>query len=131
VWWGGLQSNGGLMMLLAYLLRTSDEWRGAEMNVKLVVPNEAAAAGAGANLERMIGGLRIGATPQVLVADGRPFPLILRESSANADLIFLGLAEPGDDFAEYYGRLHATVLGLPTVAFVLAAQDVDFAKVLM
>ena len=37
VWWGGLQSNGGLMMLLAYLLRTSGEWLGAEVCVKLVV----------------------------------------------------------------------------------------------
>ncbi|MEM9769707.1 MAG: Na-K-Cl cotransporter, partial [Cyanobacteria bacterium P01_D01_bin.71] len=43
VWWGGLQSNGGLMLILAYLLRTSWEWRGAEVCLKLVVPNETAA----------------------------------------------------------------------------------------
>ncbi|HSJ23595.1 MAG TPA: amino acid permease [Longimicrobiales bacterium] len=131
VWWGGLQSNGGLMMLLAYLLRTSGDWQGADVNVNLVVASEAAAAGARSNLESILARTRIGATAHVLVADGRPFPLILRETSIDADLIFLGMAEPEEDFVDYYGRMHAMVLGLPSVAFVLAAQDLDFSDVLL
>ena len=27
IWWGGLNSNGGLMLLLAYLLRSHIDWR--------------------------------------------------------------------------------------------------------
>jgi solute carrier family 12 (sodium/potassium/chloride transporter), member 2 len=131
VWWGGLQANGGLMMLLAYLLRTSGDWQGASVNVNLVVPTEAAAEGARGNLEAILGQTRTGAEPHVMVANGRPFPLILRETSADADLIFLGMAEPRDDFVDYYQRMHASVLGLPTVAFVLAAQDLDFSDVLL
>lgn len=46
VWWGGLQSNGGLMLILAYLLRTSWAWRNAEICLKLVVPDAAAAESA-------------------------------------------------------------------------------------
>ncbi|CAN5896275.1 Na-K-Cl cotransporter [soil metagenome] len=131
VWWGGLQANGGLMMMLAYLLRTSGDWSGTRVNVNLVVANETAAAGARSNLEAILARSRIGAEANILIADGRPFPLILRETSADADLIFLGVAEPGEDFAEYYQRLHATVLGLPAVAFVLAAQEIDFSEVLL
>jgi solute carrier family 12 (sodium/potassium/chloride transporter), member 2 len=131
VWWGGLQSNGGLMMLLAYLLQTSGDWQGAAVNVYLVVSNSAAVAGAQANLEAVLTRARIRAAAHVLVADGRPFPLILREASFDADLVFLGVAEPGDDFVEYYQRMHATVLGLPAVAFVLAAQEIDFSDVLL
>jgi solute carrier family 12 (sodium/potassium/chloride transporter), member 2 len=131
VWWGGLQANGGLMMLLAYLLRTSGDWQAAQVNVNLVVASEAAAAGARSNLESILARTRTGAAAHVLVANGRPFPLILRETSSDADLIFLGIAEPGDDFTEYYQRMHATVLGLPTVAFVLAAQEIDFSDVLL
>jgi solute carrier family 12 sodium/potassium/chloride transporter 2 len=131
VWWGGLQANGGLMMILAYLLRTSTAWRGAEVHVKLVVPSEAAAARARENLERVVGGLRLGTQTQVIVADGRPFPEILRSSSAGADLLFLGMAEPAERFAEYYERLHAMTERLPTTAFVLAAEEVQFARVLL
>jgi solute carrier family 12 (sodium/potassium/chloride transporter), member 2 len=107
------------------------DWQGARVNVNLVVPTEAAAEGARSNLEAILGQTRTGAEPHVLVANGRPFPLILRETSADADLIFLGMAEPHDDFVEYYQRMHASVLGLPTVAFVLAAQDLDFSDVLL
>jgi solute carrier family 12 (sodium/potassium/chloride transporter), member 2 len=131
VWWGGLQQNGGLMMLLAYLLRTSGDWQGATVNVNLIVPTDAGVAGARRNLEEILARTRIGASARIHVANGRPFPLILRETSAEADLIFLGIAEPDDDFVAYYQRMHAMVLGLPTVAFVLAAQDIDFADVLL
>lgn len=131
VWWGGLQSNGGLMMILAYLLRTSSEWRGAEVHVKLVVPHAAAAESARSNLQDMVGELRVGAEAHVLVADGRPFPEVLRSSSADADLVFLGMAEPGEDFTRYYGEMQALATGLPTTAFVLAAQDIQFSEVLL
>ena len=131
VWWGGLQANGGLMMILAYLLRTSSTWMQATVQVKLVVPNEAAAEAARTNLEEIIAGLRLGAEAQVLVANGRPFPEILQESSRGADLVFLGMAAPGDDFVTYYDGMQKLASGLPTTAFVLASEDVEFAEVLL
>ncbi|MBA3895385.1 MAG: amino acid permease [Gemmatimonadales bacterium] len=131
VWWGGLQANGGLMMLLAYLLRTGVDWSGAEVHVKLVAPNAQAAESAQANLESIIASLRIGAVARVIIADGRPFPLVLRQSSEDADLIFLGVAEPDENFAAYYTKLHAMVLGLPSCIFVLAGQEVAFSEVLL
>jgi amino acid transporter len=130
VWWGGLQKNGGLMILLAYLLRTSVDWGPAHVRLKLVVDDEDAADAARANLAELIGDLRIGASSEVLVSGGRPFPDILRASSAQADLIFLGMAPPGDDFTEYYARTVALADGLPSTAFVLAAEDLEFAEVL-
>lgn len=133
VWWGGLQKNGGLMMLLAYLLRTSIEWRQARVCVKLMVPGREAAQAAQDNLQRIISGLRIGAQAEVLVGRREDFPRMLAESSADADLIFLGLAEPGavPDFTAYYEKLERDTEGLPTTAFVLASEDIDFAEVLL
>ena len=32
IWWGGLQNNGDLMLLLAYLLRLNPEWRDARIS---------------------------------------------------------------------------------------------------
>ncbi len=131
VWWGGLKNNGSLMMTLAYLLKTSLSWRGAEVRLKIVVPTAAGAKGAEANLQAVAAGLRTGAVPEVITADGRPFDEILRASSEGADLVFLGMKEPEADYARYYEGLRARTAGLPTTAFVLAAEDLEFGEILV
>lgn len=132
VWWGGLQANGGLMLLLAYLLRSNIKWRYAQVYLKLVVADEMAAQVARTQLQAMVEKLRVGALSQVLVSEGRPFYEILQESSPGADLIFLGLAKPqeGFDFRAYYERLHERTSGLPTTIFSLAAPGFAFQEVL-
>jgi amino acid transporter len=131
VWWGGLQENGGLMLTFAYLLRTSVAWRQAEVRLKLVVPHPSAAEAARENLETMASRLRVGARPEVLVADERPFSATLRYSSAGADLIFLGIARPGAGFRRSYATLHEWTEGMPTTAFVLAGEGLEFSKLLL
>lgn len=131
VWWGGLQRNGGLMVILAYLMRTSLAWRGAKVYLKLVVPTESAAERARVNLDSIVARTRTGARSEVLVSGGRAFDEILRESSGDADLVFLGLAEPKGDFVSYYERIRRRLRGLPTTVLVLAAEDVAFGEVLL
>lgn len=135
VWWGGIQSNGGLMLLLAYLLRSNVDWRNATICLKLVVPNEQAAQAAKANLNHLIKQVRIDAASHVLIADGRSFDEILQESSQKADLVCLGMAIPDEqfstaEFTAYYERLQARTTGLPTTLFVLAAPDFAFSEIL-
>ncbi len=130
VWWGGLQHNGGLMMILAYLLHTSLPWRGAEVRLKMVVPTEAAAAGVRRNLDQLVHSSRTGAGFEVILAGDRPFEEILRDSSGDADLVMMGIAEPGEDFPEYFARLQRRTEGLPTTLFVLAAEDLAFGEIL-
>ncbi|ESA39008.1 amino acid transporter [Leptolyngbya sp. Heron Island J] len=130
VWWGGLQANGGLMLILAYLLRTGMRWRSADIFLKLVVSNQAAAQAAQTNLNKLIDTLSIGAQPKIIVAEGRPFDSILRSSSATADLILMGLATPDDEFTEYYTSLQNKTMNLPPTIFVLAAEDLAFSELL-
>lgn len=130
VWWGGLHANGGLMLILAYLLRSNIHWRRAKIYLKLVVADELAAQQAQTNLDRMNQSLRIGAIPQVLIAQGRSFEEILHESSQDADMIFLGMATPDENFAEYYDKIQAWTEGLPTTMFVLSAPEFSSLDVL-
>lgn len=130
VWWGGIQANGSLMLLLAYLLRTDINWRNARIYLKLVVPDEAAATAAEDNLKEYIEKLRIDVSPQVLIAQGRPFGDILNQYSRSADLIFLGMATPRENYMEYYESLQDKVKDLPSTIFVLAAPDFAFGEVL-
>ncbi|MEM6519371.1 MAG: Na-K-Cl cotransporter [Cyanobacteria bacterium P01_C01_bin.70] len=132
VWWGGLQSNGGLMLILAYLLRTSWEWRGAEVCLKLVVPNETAADSAEKNMHSLIDSLRIGAVSQVIVEENRSFDEILLISSQTADLVLMGLATPNsvDSFTDYYAKLQQRVSQLPNTLLVMASEELAFSDVL-
>ena len=131
IWWGGMQANGSLMLLLAYLLRHDQSWREATIYLNLVVPDAAAAQAAQLNLDRMLLELRVGATSRIIVADGRPFDEILCSTSAAADLVFLGMATPREQYATYYETLQRRVAPLPTTLFVLAAPDFAFAEVLV
>ncbi|MDY6897457.1 MAG: Na-K-Cl cotransporter, partial [Cyanobacteriota bacterium] len=130
VWWGGMQDNGGLMLLLAHMLRSTIEWRNAQIYLKLVVPNEAGAKDAEANISAILAKFRILAIPEVIVADNRSFETVLHESSRDADIIFLGMATPQErDFTEYYEQMHARTSNLPTIMYVMAAPDFNFAEV--
>ena len=42
IWWGGMQANGSLMLLLAYLLKYDWHWRKANVFLKLIIKNSAA-----------------------------------------------------------------------------------------
>lgn len=130
VWWGGIQNNGSLMLLLAYLLRTDINWRSAKIYLKLVVADSNAAAAARKNLQDFGEKLRIDVIPKVIVAQGRSFTEIFQQSSRNADLVFLGMAQPAANFIEYYEGLQAKVTGMPSTIFVLAAAEFAFDEVL-
>lgn len=131
VWWGGRKGNGALMVILSWLLSTSLEWRGSSVTVKMVVPTESAAAGARSNLETILQASRTGLRAEVLVSHGRPFWDLLHEASASADLVFLGMAEPNDDYRAYYSGLQKQSANLPTTIFVLAAEELEFGEVIM
>ena len=131
IWWGGLRGNGGLMMILGYLLQSSREWWDAQVNLKMVVESEDAAEDARQNITRIIDRIRTGAKPEILVSNGRSFNEILHESSKDADLVFLGMAEPDENFSTYYQNIQQRLDGLPTTVMVLAAEEISFGEVLL
>ena len=131
VWWGGLKDNGALMMILAYLLQTSLTWPNAKVRIRMVVKNQAAAESALAYLSRTIERIRIRATADVIFDNGRTFYDILQDESRQTDIIFLGLAQPDENFTTYYENLRRKTQGLPTVAFILAAEEIAFRDVLL
>ena len=129
VWWGGLHANGSLMLILADLLRGNIAWRNANIHLKLVVPDQEAAANAQANLEALIARLRIEAIPEVYVSQGS-FDQILRQYSSSSDIVFLGMAPPGEDFQHYYQVLQNRMADLPSSVMVLAAPNFAFTNIL-
>ena len=131
VWWGGLNNNGGLMLLLAYSIGSNADWQNAQINLKLVVADEAGVQSARENVNSLIEDIRLKVQVKVIVSEERPFWQILHETSGQTDLVFLGLPEPEENFQADYGRLMSWTSELPaTVIFVLSASDYNYEEVL-
>ncbi|NOY13487.1 MAG: Na-K-Cl cotransporter [Deltaproteobacteria bacterium] len=120
IWWGGLQRNGDLMLLLAYLLSCNPEWRDSSIRILSVASNELMRETTQAFLARLIPEIRIAAEIQVMIkVEGESIKETILEQSAGADLVLLGLATPEEGQEENYAhRLQQLAEDLPACIFV-------------
>ena len=126
VWWGGLQRNGDLMLLLAHLVTRNPEWRNASIEVHSLASSEMMKEHTERQLGRLIPAIRISADVHVRIQPkDRSVREIIHEVSAEADVVFLGLAVPdgedagaGERLETYAQRLLDLAEPLRTVFFV-------------
>ncbi len=120
VWWGGLQRNGDLMLLFAYLLTRNPEWRDARIHVLSIASTPLMKEKTEAFLARLMPEIRIEAEIEVMVKpDQASVNDIILARSSDADLVFLGLAAPEEGAEESYAkRLSELVEGLPSFFLV-------------
>jgi len=123
VWWGGLQNNGDMMLLLAYLLSLNPEWRRAKICVRSIATSDMMQDHNERNLQRMLEENRISAEIEVTPWDPEAnVQTLIQQKSQGADLVFLGLREPAEGKErEYADRLAELVGDLPTVVLVRSA----------
>ena len=67
----------------------------------------------------------------MIVSHGKSFNQVLHESSGNADLILMGMAEPDENFVNYYDKIQNRLQNLPTTVMVLAGEEISYGEVLM
>jgi potassium/chloride transporter 4/5/6 len=120
VWWGGLQRNGDLMLLLAHLLTRNRAWRDARIRVLSLASNDLMRAETERQLGRLMPEIRIRGEVDVIV---KPPDVsvkdVIHTESADADLVLLGLATPEPDAeAAYARRLCELAEGLESFLFV-------------
>ena len=105
VWWGGLQRNGDLMLLMAYLLTKSPAWDDAVIKLLRMVPDESAKESAEAELRKLSADSRISAEPMIIVKEkDELFENVLSRVSSSADVVFLGLNTPAKEEEEDYAK---------------------------
>ncbi len=120
IWWGGMEQNGDLMLLLGYLLTRNSEWRGAEMKLMSIASNEFAKENTERYLKSLLEDIRINCDIQVIERQkDKSIREIIHAESAHTDAVFLGLASPeiGKEL-EYAQRLDELAGDLPIVFFV-------------
>lgn len=120
IWWGGLQRNGDLMLLLAHLLTRNGEWRGARVRIMSLASNPHMKENTESFLAKLLPEIRIEADIDVMMLEhGRTVRETIHAESADADVVFLGLDVPEDGTEAAYGeRLRELAEPLRTVFFV-------------
>lgn len=135
VWWGGIEDNIGLIITLAYQIQKSSTWSQSKLIIKRIVASEDEREKALTRIETFISEQRIPASAEVTVKNRDSYFEMIRESSADAGLVFMGMRPPGGDesieaYSHYYGALLEVSRGMPMVAFILASEAIEFRKVI-
>ena len=125
LWWRGLQANGDLMLLLAYLLSLNPEWSDAKIVIRSIVLRDEDRENMMANLNGLIQETRIRAEAEVIVKPPDKTVIeVMHVFSQRADIVFLGLmeAKPGNE-SDYAERLVKMADGFNTSIFVRNAGE--------
>jgi solute carrier family 12 sodium/potassium/chloride transporter 2 len=135
VWWGGNKDNIGLMLTLAYQIQKSPIWKQSKLILKTIVDSEEESGPASERLKSFIEEQRIPAEADVLVKQLPSFYDIIRNSSSAAGLVFMGMRPPkegetNEAYGHYYGNLMEATKEMPPLALVLAAEAIEFRRVI-
>lgn len=120
VWWGGLENNGDLMLLLSHLLTLHPAWRSATIRIRTIVDHRDHIADFESKLNQLLTDVRIKAEPAILVKEPRKtVPEIMHAASRAADLVVLGIMQPEEGRErEYAERLNEFVSCFTNVILV-------------
>jgi amino acid transporter len=118
IWWAGQRNNGDLMLLLAYLLKLNLQWEKAEIRILSVVHDPEQKKKLESGIRDLLPKARIQAVVNVMVDKGK-FIDVLHETSAESDIVFLGLPtiHSGSEL-EIAANLDAMCSKLRSVVFV-------------
>jgi hypothetical protein len=120
IWWGGLENNGDMMLLLAHLLKLNPEWSDSQIIVRSIARSEKEREFQGEGLRAMLEEVRIEADTEVIKQpESQSIAETIRTHSAGASIVFLGMQhpEPGAE-ADYARRLDELSSSLCTTVFV-------------
>jgi hypothetical protein len=84
VWWRGKQ-NGGMMLVLAHLMKENKLWKNSKLRLLRVIENEEGSEQATLALENIIEKSRVKAEAKIIVSE-KKFPVILKKTSSNSDV---------------------------------------------
>jgi len=137
-WWGGKPHNAGFMLVLGYMIQTSPEWCDSKLTIKTVARDEEESGKIHGDMDSFLKEARLIAEPSVITHSysESPLPTSIRESSADADLVFIGMRPPDEDetvesYMVYYKKLIEQTEGFPMLAMVLAAEEMKFQDILV
>ena len=134
LWWAGKSPHAAFTLAVAILLQRSRDWSGAALHIKTVVDSEAERAEAASRLSGFCAEARVTATAEVLVRGESAVFDMIKQSSATADLVFIGMRPPNEDetpesYSAYCEWLLKHTEVFPAAALTMAGEKVDFHRI--
>jgi amino acid transporter len=134
IWWGQKGNNAGLILALAYLLRTSPSWFNSKMVLKTILFSENDREDTEKGLRTFVEQARLDADVETIKIDDSGIFGLINTHSRDADFVFIGLRPPAEnETAEEYSRYYKNIIqktkNIPIVAYVLSSEDIDFKKI--
>lgn len=132
IWWGGMEENGRLMLLFAHLLMLNQEWKSSSLFLKSIVQDPEQTEERRNLLKRLERSMRIKFEIEIIVQNPETpsVEALIRSSSCNARLVFIGLGQPleGQEKA-YIERIDQVLEGLPTTFLVKNGLDMKWEEI--
>jgi len=125
IWWRGGSNNGNLILSLIKHLRTSYNWRHANIRILLINYKNSQKQKIYSEAKEALSKMRMDAEVKIInnQKDRLPVNQIIKKESENADLIFLGLAEVTEGKEEeFIERADSLYQDLGTIALVKASS---------
>ncbi|MCA9690629.1 MAG: hypothetical protein KC636_13550, partial [Myxococcales bacterium] len=124
IWWGGLQHNGGLMLLLAFLIIAHQRWSKAKVEIVTIVASEDERARAEEGIRKVVAQAHLDAEPRVLMRKGRSVRDVMELMSTGVDLAIVGMRLPDESEAtsRFFDRMNDLLAVLPTTLLVHSAR---------
>jgi solute carrier family 12 sodium/potassium/chloride transporter 2 len=133
IWWGGMERNVPLMLLVAYLITSTDGWAQAKVRVNVIVDENTSREETTGRIKDVLGRARVKAEPNVIVRSPGKQSIadIIHEVSGRTDLVILGLASPVEgEGEEFVRRVSSFIDQLGTVILVRASGHFEGEQVL-
>ena len=118
IWWRGQESNGDLMLLLAYLLQLNRKWNKSQINIYSITNSEEEKRLMERQIKFSIKEARIDAAIHVLLYKEKEVLDMLLNKSKDADLVFSGLARGDKNYDLRVDVIDKIVSKLKAVVFV-------------
>lgn len=125
IWWRG-KKNGSLMVILGYLLSLNSEWSGCTIRILRVVSNRGQVMYAESELKKMMDSARMSNTKIEIIVSEKKFPEILKETSVDSAVVFLGFEIPEVESTPQFQRGYSMLLeSMPTTFLVNSTGEAD------
>ncbi len=124
IWWRGGSNNGNLVLSLIKFIRLSYEWRNVTIRLMIINNDKQKKAKIVRDTKRVLNYMRMNAEIRIINNEKKtPINQIIKHESADADLIFLGLADVQDGRElEFIERADYLYRDLGTIAIVKASS---------
>jgi hypothetical protein len=127
VWWRGRDRNAELMLLLAHIISQSPSWEGARIRVLRLLESEEGKEGSEGHIAELLEKVRVEGEAVVLVRSSpeESFASVLRETSEESDLVFLGMRVPEEGEIEQSARALGELIEAAGSALLVRSGEVE------